>query len=98
LTALRSGRRVSLWGLVRPARSVTSVLVERRDDGGSWWALTEVRTDVRGYWSARTRYRSGRSYRAVWTGPDGRRFFGPRTRVYARYFKDARIASLRAAR
>jgi hypothetical protein len=84
LAALRSGSRVSLWGMVRPARSVTSVVVERRDGGGSWRRLTAVQTDARGAWAARTRYRSGRSYRAVWTRPDGRRFVGPRTRVYAR--------------
>lgn len=75
---------VSLWGLVRPARGVTTVTIERRDGGGSWEPLMDVETDASGYWTAMTARRSGRSYRAVWTADDGRTHTGPRTRVFER--------------
>jgi hypothetical protein len=80
LVATRSSRhRVSLWGLVRPARGRTTVRIEYRNRGASrWHTLKHDRTDARGYWSTRTSYRAGRTYRVRWTD-----YASPRTRVYA---------------
>ena len=81
LVVARSGSRVSLWGLVRPAAGATTVRIEIRS-GGRWRALLSKATDGRGYWTARSRYRSGARWRVVWTAPDGATFTGPATRAY----------------
>jgi hypothetical protein len=77
----RRGSRVSLWGLVRPAGAATTVQVQVRS-GGSWRPLLSKRTNSRGYWTARSRYRSGGRWRVVWVAPDGTTFTGPSTRAY----------------
>ena len=72
LAALRSGRhRVSLWGIVRPARDHTEVEISYQDLGRSFRHLATVRTNARGYLSLRTRYRHGRRYRLSWNGHAG---------------------------
>jgi len=77
LVADRAGARtVRLWGLVRPATGATDVVVQSRDRAG-YTDLATVRTDSRGYWTKRTKYRKGRVYRVKWTT-----FTGPKTRVY----------------
>src|SRR5690348_6966265 len=59
-----SRRRVSLWGLVRPAHGRTGVTVQYRNKHGHRWrTLKGDRTDHRGYWRTTTGYRGGRSYR-----------------------------------
>ena len=74
--------RVYLWGHVRPSRAVTSVSIDIRSrTGRRWHFLTRERTDARGFWSARSRYRAGRRYRVRWTAPDGEAYAGPLTRV-----------------
>jgi hypothetical protein len=79
LVALRRGRRVHLWGLVRPARAATVVRVEFRGrHGRRWHRLAAHRTGGRGYWSLTTAYRTGRRYRVRWQG-----HAGPPTRVYS---------------
>jgi hypothetical protein len=55
------------------------VRIEYRNRGSHrWHRLKSAHTNGRGYWSARTRYRRGRRYRARW-----RHYAGPPTRVYA---------------
>ena len=80
LSALRSrgARTVSLWGLVRPAKARTSVVIEY-SSGKSFRRLKTVSTNGRGYFSARTRYRKGRRYRVRWQGDTS-----PPVRVYTR--------------
>jgi len=81
LVADRGRRRVTLWGLVRPTTARTSVLLQYRP-GKKWRRLKRDTTNSRGYFSTTTKYRKGRSYRVIWTAPDGTTYKGPRTRVY----------------
>jgi hypothetical protein len=83
LAALRTGSRVALWGLVRPATGRTPVAVEY-SSGGSWRRLFSTTTDARGYFTRNATFRSGRRYRIAWTGPDGRTIHGTATSVYKR--------------
>lgn len=76
LVARRSGAKTDLWGLVRPADGAADLRVQYRD-GGGWKDLSRVRTDSRGYWTKRTKYRTNRAYRVKWTS-----FTGPTTRTY----------------
>jgi hypothetical protein len=58
LAALRSGSRVSLWGLVRPAGRVTTAELLVQDRGSrTFKRLRTVRTNSRGYFTLRTPYR-----------------------------------------
>jgi Cellulase (glycosyl hydrolase family 5) len=83
LVATRGSRSTALWGLVRAARGATKVTIEYRDAGSSTWRrLKGDTTNSAGYWSTTTRLRSGRSYRARWTAPDGTTYTGPPTRAY----------------
>ena len=83
LAAFRTGSRVSLWGLVRPAATKTQVTIEYRS-GNSWKKLATVATDARGYFSKTTSFRSGRKYRVLWTQADGQTIHGTATAVYKR--------------
>ncbi|HEX8121358.1 MAG TPA: hypothetical protein VF549_08855 [Solirubrobacteraceae bacterium] len=72
LSALRSGSRVSLWGVVRPATGATTVDVLVGDNGAKTFRfLKTVRTDSRGYLTLRTAYRKGRRYRLRWNDEQG---------------------------
>ncbi len=74
--------RVALWGLVRPARGRTSVLIEYRAAGSTRWRpLKRVASNARGRWSARTVRHGDRRYRIRWSAPDGVVHLGPPTRV-----------------
>lgn len=67
LAVVRSGNRVSIWGLVRPATGPTTAQVLVDDRGRSGLRpLRTVRTNSRGYFTLRTTYRAGRSYRLRW--------------------------------
>ena len=46
LAVKRSGSKVSLWGLARPAAGATTATIEARTNGGSFHALTTVKTDA----------------------------------------------------
>jgi hypothetical protein len=81
LVARRTGRRVRLWGLVRPARGRARVEIRYRDRRGGWKRLKRDRTDRRGYWRTTTRYKRRRSYSVRWRAPNGRRYNGAWTRV-----------------
>ena len=76
LVADRGSRRVTLWGIARPANGRTRVRIEYSTRKG-WRKLKEKGTNGRGVWSTTTRYVKGRSYRVRWEGHTG-----PRTRVY----------------
>lgn len=76
LVADRGSRRVTLWGIARPAASKTRVRIEYSTRKG-WRKLKYDATNRRGVWSTTTRYVRGRSYRVKWGGHTG-----PRTRVY----------------
>ncbi|MDQ3740973.1 MAG: cellulase family glycosylhydrolase [Actinomycetota bacterium] len=72
LAALRSGSRVSLWGLVRPARGRVDATVLYGDKGSKTFrTLKRVRTDARGYFTLRTRFKKGRRYRLKWEDAQG---------------------------
>jgi len=84
LAVKRSGsKKVSLWGLVRPAASATTVTVEIHGKSGPWRTLTTVHTDARGYFTKAGAFVSGREWRLVWKAPDGTTFHGTPTRAYA---------------
>ena len=68
LAALRRGSRVSVWGLVRPAPGATTAIVEYKDPARGFRRLRTVRTNARGYFTLRTRFRKGRRYRLRWDG------------------------------
>ena len=82
LAVKRSGSKVSLWGLVRPVAGVTTATIEARTNGGSFHALTTVKTDARGYFTKSAAFVNGREWRLVWTAPDGTTFRGSPTRAY----------------
>jgi hypothetical protein len=75
-----SRRRVTLWGLARPAHGRTRVTLQYHAHG-RWRTLKSVRTDGRGYFEARTTYASGRTYRVRWKAPGGHTYSGSTTRV-----------------
>ena len=72
LAAVRSGSRVSLWGLVRPATGATTAEVLVQDRGADGFRrLRTVQTNSRGYFTLRTSYRRGRAYRLRWQDHTG---------------------------
>jgi cellulase (glycosyl hydrolase family 5) len=83
LTVTRSGSKVSLWGLVRPATGATSVEVDYQDGGkGAWKKLLTRKTDARTVWTAQSANKKGRRWRVVWASPSGTVFRGPPVRAY----------------
>ena len=66
LVARRAGRRVRLWGHVRPHDGRERVVIEYRRRGGSWRRLKAKTTGGRGYFATSTGFRRGRSYRLRW--------------------------------
>lgn len=82
LVVRRSGAKVSLWGLVRPARGTTSVRLERRTGSGAWRSLGTVRTNGRGVWTLGGRDVRKGTWRVSWTAPDGTVFRSPPVRAY----------------
>ena len=71
LAVKRTGSRVSIWGLVRPATGVTSATITYADPGGSFKALRTVRTDSRGYFTVSSTWRQGRRWNLTWEGQSG---------------------------
>lgn len=83
LDARPSGKRhTSLWGLVRPARAKTKVVIERRLRGRSFRSWKRVTTKANGSFTARDRRHAGVRYRYRWTAPDGTRMTSPWVRVF----------------
>ena len=82
VTPARSGRRASLWGLVRPATGATAVQVQQRTgSSGVWSVVAPVTTNAAGYWRLDVGYASGRQYRVQWAAPDGSVLDGAPTRA-----------------
>ena len=72
LSAVKRGKRASLWGLVRPARATTTVTVLYQDRGRKRFRkLKTIRTDARGSFTTTTTLRKGRRYRLRWEGRNG---------------------------
>ena len=61
--------RRRLWGQVRPGGRWTVRIEQKR--GGTWRQIKSRRTDSRGYFTFRTRYRKGRRYQLRWNGEAG---------------------------
>jgi hypothetical protein len=66
LVARQSGRRVRLWGFVRPHDGRERVVIEYRRRGRGWRRLKTKTTGGRGYFATSTRYVRGRAYRLRW--------------------------------
>jgi hypothetical protein len=85
LVAKKSGSssKVSLWGLVRPARAATKVVVQQRSaHGGTFKTIKTVTTNATGYWtSSATRGSAAREWRVRWTDASGKTWTGPPTRA-----------------
>ena len=74
----RVGRRsVRIWGHVRPDQGPFPVEVRQRTGPGPSAMLRRLRTDRRGYFSFRSRYRAGRRWSAESRLPGGRSLAGP---------------------
>lgn len=84
LVAKRSGSsaKVTLWGLVRPAKAAVKVTVQQRSSrSGTFKTLKTVTTSSRGAWtSTASRGTSAREWRVKWTDGDGKTWTGPATR------------------
>ncbi|MDQ6806331.1 MAG: glycoside hydrolase family 5 protein [Actinomycetota bacterium] len=87
MVARRHGSKVSLWGLVRPARAkrtggVVTVLYADRGDS-TYRVLLRTRCGASGAWTATARYRSGRHWEVRWRNAQQQTFTGPPTAAYA---------------
>jgi hypothetical protein len=83
LVATKSGRtRVRFWGKVRPATGPTQVTLQQRDGNGRWRKLKTIRTNSAGYWHSVGTQRRKRTWRVLWTAPDGTVFHGSTTQAY----------------
>ena len=67
LAVKRTGRKVSIWGLVRPATGRTTATITYANRGSSRFKkLRTVRTDSRGYFTFRANWRAGRRWNITW--------------------------------
>jgi len=83
LVATKSGRTgVRFWGKVRPATGPTQVQLQQRDGNGRWRTLKTLQTDASGYWHSTGTRRTKRTWRVLWTAPDGTRYHGATTQAY----------------
>jgi len=65
----RQGRKVSIWGLARPAGGRTTVTITYANRGRrAFRALRTVQTDIRGYFRLSASYRKGRRWSVEWQG------------------------------
>jgi hypothetical protein len=79
---LRGGGKVSLWGIARPAKGATKVVVEQHERGKAWRTLATPATNARGVWTgSASAGGSTREWRVRWTAPDGTQYAGPPTRA-----------------
>ncbi|HEY4278944.1 MAG TPA: cellulase family glycosylhydrolase [Conexibacter sp.] len=80
--ASRNPSRVTLWGLVRPARAAHhsgSLTIQYADKGKSFKQLATQRYSSSGYWKRVVSTKKGRAFRVVWKAPDGTTHTGPKT-------------------
>lgn len=82
LVVKRNGDLVSIWGLVRPARTVTAALVRVKDGEGPPRTLDRVLTAPSGVFTLHSAYEQDRLWRLVWRSPGGEIFRGPWTGSY----------------
>lgn len=77
----KSGGRVALWGLVRPAHGrAGKVEIQIKDRGRGWRRLATQRYNARGYWTRTATNKAGRQWRVSWTDPaTGTTHFGSAT-------------------
>ena len=71
LAAKRTGRRVSIWGLVRPATGATTATITFADRGRSFRKLRTVKTNSLGYFTVKANWRKGRRWNLTWEGQSG---------------------------
>ncbi len=72
LAVKRKGRKVSIWGLVRPATGRTEVTITYANPRSSRFRdLKTVRTDSRGYFRLTANWRKGRRWNVRWEGFSG---------------------------
>ncbi len=72
LAVQRTGTRVSIWGLVRPASGPTTATITYADRGSSAFRpLRTVTTDARGYFQVGSAWRKGRRWNVTWEGQTG---------------------------
>ena len=76
------GERVSIWGMVRPARAAVDAELQISDTGRAFRRLRTVRTDAEGAFTVSGADRAGRRWRLRWRDPAGRTFTGPPIRAY----------------
>lgn len=70
ISAQRTSKNVSLWGLVRPAKGVTTVKILATKKGSSkYTTLKSVKTDARGSFKTTTSYVANRRYKLRWDDP-----------------------------
>jgi hypothetical protein len=83
LVAAESGRTgVRFWGKVRPATGVTTLQLQQRDGSGRWRTIKTLQTDASGYWKSVGTRRAKRTWRVLWTAPDGTQYHGATTKAY----------------
>ena len=71
LAVKRTGSKVSIWGLVRPATGATSATITYADRGGAFKTLRTVTTDARGYFTVSSAWRAGRRWNLTSEGQSG---------------------------
>jgi hypothetical protein len=77
LAAEHIGRSDVLWGLVRPYRHATSVVIQSKVGKKPWKTVRTKTTSATGVYGLSVRHRRGVVYRVRWTAPDGSRYTGP---------------------
>jgi hypothetical protein len=78
---IRRDRRISVWGMVRPAMGATTVQLQV-SNGSGFRLLRTVPTDARGSFTLTTSGGSKTRWRLRWTGPGGRVYTSPAVRAY----------------
>ena len=85
LAVQRRGSKVSVWGLVRPAKGATTATITYANKGSSKYRkLRTVRTDSRGYFRFNANWRSGRRWNITWENAAGDQLKGYPVRSYTR--------------
>lgn len=78
----RADGRVSLWGLVRPARGITTVDLQV-STGDGFRLLRRLTTDQRGSFKLTSAGGGARRWRLRWSAPGGTVYTSPAVRAYA---------------
>jgi hypothetical protein len=78
------GRNDVLWGLVRPLRGKTHVIVQVKAKGkkAKWRLLRNVTTTSSGVYGFSAHHSKGQTYRVRWTSPAGSTYTGPAITAY----------------